>query len=276
MRIPDHALVSQWGESRQYCRRRPYRFAEGLLRSTTTVNKKLAALRKFCRKLVEWGYLPFNPTSKIVDLPDDSEPRVRYLSVQEYRLLLQEAEEMKMLPHFALGLHFRFLTEYVMLGCNTGLRPSELLHLEGRDIDISGRKLRVRRKPELGFHPKSYHEREVPLNDHAFTAAAALLEQRVGKSDFLFHHRDGSQARSIRESFDTLVKRARLDRSLVSRICCLRKAVASTTTDTHRGTGRMSPDRVGALPRPRIDKKLEDSVTIQPLDNFCLLSRICG
>ena len=177
----------------------------------TTVNKELAALRKFCRKLVEWGYLAFNPTSKVVDLRDDSEPRVRYLNVREYLQLLQETEEMKALPHFALGLHFRFLTEYVMLACNTGLRPSELLHLEGRDIDLVGRKLRVRRKPELGFHPKSYHERELPLNDHAFSAAAALLEQRVEKSDFLFHHRDGSRAKSLRESFETLVKRAGLD-----------------------------------------------------------------
>ena len=131
--------------------------------------------------------------------------------MQEYALMLRVAEEMKTLPHFSLGLHFRFLTEYVMLGCNTGLRPSELLHLEGRDIDLVGEKLRVRRKPEFGFHPKSYHERDVPLNDHAFSAAANLMEQREGKSDFLFHHRDGSRARSIRESFETLVKRACLD-----------------------------------------------------------------
>ena len=57
----------------------------------------------------------------------------------------------------------------------------------------------------------SYHEREVPLNDHAFCAAASLLEQRARASDFLFHHGDCSRVRSARESFDTLVKRALLD-----------------------------------------------------------------
>ena len=73
----------------------------------TTVNKELAVLRKFCRKLVEWGYLPFNPTSKVVDLPDDSEPRVRYLSMQEYTLMLPVSEETKTLPHFSFRLRQR-------------------------------------------------------------------------------------------------------------------------------------------------------------------------
>ena len=105
----------------------------------TTVNKELAALRKFCRKLVEWRYLPFNPTSNVVDLPDDSQPRVRYLSFQEYEQLLRNAEEMKPLPHFSQGCasDFSRLTEYVMLPCNTGLRPSELLCVEGRDVDLA-------------------------------------------------------------------------------------------------------------------------------------------
>ena len=177
----------------------------------TTVNKELAALRKFCRKMVEWGFLPINPTNKVADLPDDSQPRVRYLSFHEYEQVLRSSEEMKSLPHFSLGLPFRFLTEYVMLGCNTGLRPRELLHLEGREVDLLRKRVRVRRKPELSFHPKSYHEREVPLNDHAFYAAANLLKQRAQASDFLFHHRDGSRVRSVRESFDTLIERARLD-----------------------------------------------------------------
>jgi hypothetical protein len=57
----------------------------------------------------------------------------------------------------------------------------------------------------------SYHEREVPLNDHAFSTAATLLAQRARASDFLFHHGDCSRVRSVRESFDTLVKRALLD-----------------------------------------------------------------
>ncbi len=176
----------------------------------TTVNKELAALRKFCRKMVEWGHLPFNPTSKIVDLPDDSEPRVRYLSLGEYLLMLEAAEVLRTLPGFSLGLHFQFLTEYILLGCNTGLRPSELLHLEGRDIDLDSRKLRVRRKPNLGFHPKGYHEREVPLNSHAYLAALSLMDQRVSRSDFLFHHRDGTRARSVRGSFETLVGKTQL------------------------------------------------------------------
>ena len=87
-----------------------------------------------------------------------------------------------------------------MLGFNTGLRPSELFHLEGRDVDLPGKPVHVRRKPELGFHPK-----ELSAKHHPFCAAASLLEQRARASDSLFHHRDGSR---VSESFDTLVKRS--------------------------------------------------------------------
>ena len=43
-----------------------------------------------------------------------------------------------------------------MLGFNTGLRPSELFHLEGRDVDLAGKPVHVRRKPELGFDGSLY------------------------------------------------------------------------------------------------------------------------
>jgi integrase len=46
----------------------------------------------------------------------------------------------------------------------TGLRPGELCHLLlPDDLDLAGRVLRVREKPQLGWHVKTRNEREVPL-----------------------------------------------------------------------------------------------------------------
>jgi site-specific recombinase XerD len=53
-------------------------------------------------------------------------------------------------------------------------------------------------------------EREVPLNDHAFSAVTSLLGQRAGKSDFLFHHRDGSRVKTVQESFGVLIQKSQL------------------------------------------------------------------
>ena len=69
-----------------------------------------------------------------------------------------------------------------MLGFNTGLRPSELFHLEGRNVDLPGKPVHVRRKPELGFHQKIHREREVPLNDHALPQTYSSSEH--GRATF--------------------------------------------------------------------------------------------
>lgn len=49
------------------------------------------------------------------------------------------------------------------LGFYGGLRHSEALHLEVSDIDFPDRKLRITAKADVGFSPKNWEERPIPL-----------------------------------------------------------------------------------------------------------------
>ena len=176
----------------------------------TSVNKELACIRHMMKKAEEWGHLASSPARKVKDLPDDSQVHERFLTPQEYALLLSKAAVNSFEPWTLPNERFEDLLELIMLGCNTGLRSSELLTLEFADIDWDRQVLRVRNKPHLNFHVKSYQERHIRLNRHAYPALQSMLVKRHAKSDFVFHRQDGSRWTNIRDSFDRLVKRCEL------------------------------------------------------------------
>jgi integrase len=45
----------------------------------------------------------------------------------------------------------------------TGMREQEVMHCSWEDVNLSGATVTVRYKPEYGFSPKNYKEREVPI-----------------------------------------------------------------------------------------------------------------
>jgi integrase len=63
----------------------------------------------------------------------------------------------------------------------TGFREQEIVHLSWDDINIGLRMVRVTAKPDLGFSPKRWEEREVPVPNHLIE----LLKEHP--------HRDGSR-----------------------------------------------------------------------------------
>jgi integrase len=85
---------------------------------------------------------------------------------------------------------------------------SELLNLEFADVDFIRRILRVRNKPQLGFHVKNYQERHIPLSAEALEALAALRLRNHPSSDFVFHNSDGRRWTSIHDSFRSVVAQA--------------------------------------------------------------------
>ena len=45
----------------------------------------------------------------------------------------------------------------------TGMREQEVMHCSWADINLSRGTVTVRYKPEYGFSPKNYREREIPI-----------------------------------------------------------------------------------------------------------------
>src|SRR5262249_5074234 len=102
--------------------------------------------------------------------------------------------------------------EWIVLACNTGLRPGEQRFLEFEDIDFQHGFLRVQSKPRIGFRLKNYQHRYIPLAPSACEAVQSQLGKKHADSDFVFHRPDGSPWGDIGDSIEELVIRAGLQR----------------------------------------------------------------
>src|SRR5207248_571913 len=61
----------------------------------------------------------------------------------------------------------------------TGMREQEVMHCSWNDVNLSRGTVTVRYKPEYGFSPKNYKEREVPIP----AKLVRSLKRRKGKAD---------------------------------------------------------------------------------------------
>jgi len=164
-----------------------WRKTEGKIRSVT-VNKELSCLKAAFRFAEERGYVLESPARKVRLLQSDSVVHDRFLSYAEYTALLAKAAEER--DHVRSTL-FNDRREWVMLACNTGLRPGEQRVLEFADIHLDLGFLRIQNKPEVNFHVKNYQHRYIPLPPQAREAILAQMPKKHPASDFVFHRPDG-------------------------------------------------------------------------------------
>jgi len=121
--------------------------------SPRTLNTQIGQIKAAFSKAVEWGYLTENPTKGVSSLRLPKSPP-KYLSEEDIAKLLaldvasriQDREFGKVIRFFLL----------------TGLRRSELIHLEWTDIDSKNKLLHVRNKE--GFRTKTLGERSIPIS----------------------------------------------------------------------------------------------------------------
>jgi integrase len=179
-----------------------------------TVKKEVACIRHLFRKAEEWGHVAINPTKRVKDLPDDSEPRQRFLTTEEFAALEREARDSRPLFWNLPREPFLYWPEFLVVAVNTGLRRAELLNLEFIDINFESRVLCVRNKPKLGFHVKNYQERYIPLTTDACEALLSLRAAKAKLTEFVFHKSNGERWQDLSEGLgDELVRRAGLDRT---------------------------------------------------------------
>lgn len=119
--------------------------------SPTTFNRYLELLKASLNKAVEWALLRENRLKNFKRLKSDRSRQVRFLNNDEIRLVLKVADN--------------FMRRVILILLYTGLRRSELVYLEWKDIDFANGLIHVQSKPEFGFHPKSYKPRSIPMCD---------------------------------------------------------------------------------------------------------------
>ena len=130
-------------------------------RKPATVNRRLAAVRAFCRWLVATGVLASDPTAGIPPVPQAPAPP-KALEATDLRRLIRRAQAGGNPLHIAA----------VVLLANTGLRVSELCGLRLGDVEMGERRGRV-----IVRSGKGEKYREVPL-EHDHQALEALLAWR--------------------------------------------------------------------------------------------------
>jgi integrase len=161
------------------------RFRSERLRSgeaRSTINRRMALLKRMLNLAIDWGYLKENPVCKIRFFSEKENERVRVLTeVEETRLL--EACTGSLRPIIRLALL-------------TGMRRGEILGMKWSDVDLTKNDIRIP-------HSKSGRPRFVPINQ---TLRGLLLGLRENdpKGALVF------PCKSVRTAFENACKKAEI------------------------------------------------------------------
>jgi len=138
------------------------RMKSGQEYASSTVARKVAAIKSFFHYLVDIGMLEDDPTATL-DSPRIRKRLPKAISAEELEILLAEPAE----EETPKALRDRALLE-VLYG--TGLRVTELVSLDVDDVNLASNTLRVVR-------PKDNAERIVPIHERAIEPLREYLER---------------------------------------------------------------------------------------------------
>ena len=93
----------------------------------------------------------------------------------------------------------------------TGFREQEVQSVTWKDVDFKEQVARVTAKPKLGFVPKTYEEREVPIPDRLVEALRRHRESVGRSSQLLFPNRSGGVERKFLRTCKIIAFRAGLN-----------------------------------------------------------------
>ncbi len=130
--------------------------------STRTINRKLSALRSYCKFLMKRGLLQKDPTLKI-QTPKIAKRLPVFVAQPDIAKLFTEIE----FAEGYEGLRDRTVLELLY---NTGMRRAELINLKDHDVDIARRTIKV-----LG---KGNKERLLPVSEHLAQNLRYYLEEK--------------------------------------------------------------------------------------------------
>jgi integrase/recombinase XerD len=102
------------------------------------------------------------------------------------------------------AMRFRF---YLM----SGFRDAEGRFITWRDVDFRTKAVRVTAKPQWGFQPKNWEEREVPVPEKLITLLRAYKPDKAGSDDPVFPSATGNPDGAMLEKLKDVAWRAKLN-----------------------------------------------------------------
>jgi integrase/recombinase XerD len=148
--------------------------------ASSTVARKVAAIKSFFHHLVNVGSLEDDPTATL-DSPRIRKRLPKAISAEELKKLLEEPAK----EETPKALRDRALLE-VLYG--TGLRVTELVSLDVDDLNLASGTLRVVRPKDKAGRIVPIHERAIePLRDYLERGRIQLLRDPQEKALFLNH-----------------------------------------------------------------------------------------
>jgi integrase/recombinase XerD len=94
----------------------------------------------------------------------------------------------------------------------TGMREQEVTHCSWADINLSRGTVTVRFKPEYGFSPKNYREREIPIPAQLVTSLKAEKEKRDKTCGLVFPTAGCRPKLDFLDTLKAVAERAKLDK----------------------------------------------------------------
>lgn len=157
------------------------------LRSNATVNRYMATLSIVLGKAYkEWEWLEENPMIR-VSKNKEGRGRIRFLSAEEQKTLLQACSEASNPLLYLL----------VVLALSTGARLNELLYLTWNDVNLAGD------TPTLYFmDTKNGENRAVPLTGYALELLKERAKIRKINTKLVFARTDGTKPVDIRKQWE--------------------------------------------------------------------------
>lgn len=181
----DQDLISKW---RQNLNRTE--LADGRSVSRTTQNYHLIALRSFLKFLAKRNIDSY-PADKI-ELATAKRPQVSFLTREEVVRLIDSIDTSTI-----IGLRDRAIIEMLF---SSGLRVSELVKLNRRDIDL--------KRGEFSIRGKGQKDRPVFLSDAAIVSINDYLAKRTDNYQPLFIHYSGTKIELNEGDFTRLTPRS--------------------------------------------------------------------
>ena len=203
----------------------------------STINRKLAALSTFMAWAKVAGHIEHDPTTN-VRFVEEAPRGPRYLDKKE-QYALQRAVE-RDLQYSQMHYPRRWLSRrrdasLVVTFLHTGLRVSEVIGLQMRDVKLS------ERKGQLTVQGKGTKQRTVPLNAEARQALQAWLDVRPkSEDDHVFvsiETSDGLSARSAQRILNRYGRAAGIE-SLTPHV--LRHSFAKNLVDNEVGLEKVA------------------------------------